>query len=37
MYDLHRMGWNSFQQLCRTIAREVLGQTVQSFLDSNDA
>lgn len=37
MYDLHRLGWNSFQQLCLTIAREVLGQTVQSFLDSNDA
>ncbi|MDO9001849.1 MAG: hypothetical protein Q7V20_00200 [Aquabacterium sp.] len=37
MYDLYRLGWNSFQQLCLTIAREVLGQTVQSFLDSNDA
>jgi hypothetical protein len=37
MYDLHRLGWNSFQQLCLTIAREVLGQTVQTFLDSNDA
>ena len=37
MYDLHLLGWNSFQQLCLTIAREVLGQTVQSFLDSNDA
>lgn len=37
MYDLHRLGWSSFQQLCLTIVREVLGQTVQSFLDSNDA
>jgi energy-coupling factor transporter ATP-binding protein EcfA2 len=37
MYDLHRLGWNSFQQLCLTIVREILGQTVQSFLDSNDA
>ncbi len=37
MYDLHRLGWSSFQQLCLTIAREVLGQTVQTFLDSNDA
>ncbi len=36
MYDLHDLGWNSFQQLCLTITREVLGQTVQSFLDSND-
>jgi len=37
MYDLHRLGWNSFQQLCLTIARETLGQRLQSFLDSNDA
>ena len=37
MYNLHRLGWNSFQQLCLTISRETLGQTVQSFLDSNDA
>ena len=37
MYDLHRLGWNSFQQLCLTIVREALGQTVQSFLDQNDA
>jgi len=36
MYDLHSLGWNSFQQLCLTIAREVLGQTVESFLDSGD-
>ncbi|WP_041929715.1 hypothetical protein [Methylibium petroleiphilum] len=36
MYDLHRLGWNSFQQLCLTIAREVLAQSVKSFLDSND-
>lgn len=36
MYDLHSLGWNSFQQLCLTILREVLGQTVQSFLDSRD-
>ncbi|WP_427307482.1 hypothetical protein [Cupriavidus sp. H39] len=37
MYELHRLGWNSFQQLCHTICREILGQTVESFLDSNDA
>lgn len=36
MYDLHSLGWHSFQQLCLTIAREILGQTVESFLDSND-
>lgn len=37
MYNLHHIGWHSFQQLCLTISREVLGQTVQSFLDTNDA
>jgi hypothetical protein len=37
MYELHRLGWNSFQDLCITVTREVLAQTVQSFLDSNDA
>jgi hypothetical protein len=36
MYDLHNLGWNSFQQLCLTITREILGQTVESFLDTND-
>jgi energy-coupling factor transporter ATP-binding protein EcfA2 len=36
MFELRNLGWNSFQQLCLTIAREVLGQTVESFLDSND-
>lgn len=36
MYDLHNLGWNGFQQLCLTILREILGQTVQSFLDTND-
>lgn len=36
MYDLHNLGWNSFQQLCLTITREILGQTAESFLDSGD-
>lgn len=36
MYDLHRLGWHSFQQLCLTITRDILGQTVESFLDTND-
>ena len=36
MYDLHKLGWNSFQQLCLTITREILGQTVESFLDTSD-
>jgi hypothetical protein len=36
MYDLRALGWSSFQQLCLTITREILGQTVESFLDSAD-
>jgi hypothetical protein len=36
MFELHRLGWHDFQRLCSTILRECLGQTVQSFLDSND-
>jgi hypothetical protein len=36
-YNLYQLGWNDFQQLCLTIIREVLSQTVESFLDSNDA
>lgn len=36
MFQLHTLGWHSFQQLCLAVAREILGQTVQSFLDSND-
>jgi hypothetical protein len=37
MYELHNLGWHSFQQLCLTIAREIFGQAVESFLDSADA
>ena len=36
MYNLYSLGWNSFQQLCHTITREILGQTVEAFLDSRD-
>ena len=36
MFNLHNLGWSSFQQLCLTITREILGQTVESFLDSGD-
>jgi energy-coupling factor transporter ATP-binding protein EcfA2 len=36
MFDLHNLGWNSFQQLCLTITREILGQTVEAFLDAGD-
>lgn len=35
-YDLHRLGWHSFQKLCLTILREIMDQTVESYLDSND-
>ena len=41
MYDLHKLGWHSFhwhsfQQLCHTIGAQILGQTLESFADSND-
>jgi len=36
LYDLHKLGWHSFQQLCLSITREILGQTVESFLDTHD-
>ena len=35
-YDLHTLGWRSFQDLCLAVTRSILGQTVQSFLDSHD-
>ena len=37
MFSLHTLGWHSFQQLCLSILRECLGQTVEAFLDTNDA
>ena len=36
MFQLHNLGWHGFQRLCHTITRELLGQTVESFLDSHD-
>ncbi len=36
MYDLHNLGWSDFQKLCLTVTREILGQTVESFLDTGD-
>jgi len=36
-YALHSLGWKAFQDLCTTITREIWGQTVQTFFDSNDA
>lgn len=35
-FALHDLGWHAFQQLCHTVLREILGQTVESFLDVND-
>ena len=35
-FALHDLGWHAFQQLCHTVLRDVLGQEVISFLDSND-
>ena len=35
-YELHSLGWKSFQNLCVAIAGEVWGQVVQSFFDSRD-
>ncbi len=36
-YDLHKLGWKAFQDLCHTVLGEVLGQTVESLLDTHDA
>jgi hypothetical protein len=36
LYGLHNLGWNSFQYLCIAITREILGQTVESYLESAD-
>ena len=36
-FDLHLLGWYEFQNLCHTVAREVLGQTVVGFVDTQDA
>lgn len=35
-FDLHRLGWHDFQSLCRTVAREILGQEVNAFADVHD-
>lgn len=35
-FDLDQLGWRAFQQLSHTVLREVLGQTVVSYLDTND-
>ena len=35
-FALHQLGWSDFQSLCHTVCREILGQTVVGYLDSND-
>jgi energy-coupling factor transporter ATP-binding protein EcfA2 len=35
-YELHSLGWKSFQDLCATIASEILGQTVHVFSPTRD-
>lgn len=35
-YQLHSLGWKAFQNLCATIASDVWGKTIQTFLDSRD-
>lgn len=36
-FRLEELGWKAFQDLCGTILREVLGQTVQAFSQGADA
>jgi hypothetical protein len=36
-FALHTLGWRAFQDLCAAVLREVWGQSVQAFADSNDA
>tara|TARA_R110002074_G_C12554346_1_gene666930 strand:- start:834 stop:3044 length:2211 start_codon:yes stop_codon:yes gene_type:complete len=36
-YDLHRLGWKAFQDLCIALTEERLKKPVQTFLPSNDA
>lgn len=36
-YDLHKLGWRAFQDLCAVIMQQLLGQTFHTFADTNDA
>ena len=36
-FAFHTLGWRAFQDLCAAVLREVWGQSVQAFADSNDA
>jgi hypothetical protein len=35
-YELHTLGWKSFQDLCVTLVADIWGQTVQTFCDTHD-
>jgi hypothetical protein len=35
--ELHQLGWKNFQDFCLMVVRHVLSQTVEQFLDANDA
>jgi hypothetical protein len=37
VFELHTLGWRAFQDLCAAVLRQVWGQLVQAFADSNDA
>lgn len=36
-YELHKLGWRAFQDLCAVVLQETLGQTCTAFADTNDA
>lgn len=36
MFELHRLGWQEFQNLSATIVREIFGQTALTFLNTRD-
>lgn len=36
-FELHSLGWKSFQDLCVSVLSEVLGQTVHQFIPTKDA
>jgi hypothetical protein len=35
-FQLHKLGWQSFQDLCTTILTEVLGQTIETYSAAKD-
>lgn len=36
-YELHKLGWRAFQDLCAVVLQETLGQVFTAFADTNDA